>query len=418
MSSPVSESTRSERITSLDLIRGVAILGILAVNIEGFGAPWAGAISPDWNGPASTSDHFAYLVTMVFFEGKMRALLSLLFGASLVLFIGNAEASGHNGDTAQMRRLFWLAVIGYLHFLFWWGDILFTYALAGFAVLIARHLPNKAMVPAALLIFTAWHANGMAGSVQPILAEISLNHAQHELRVNLTAEEIAIKQQRDQEHLDGLAEMAREAGTLPALIHHKLKHEADFPLTIAVVTFGETFPLMLIGIALFRCGFFTGGWPRRRLKQMAVAGIIVGGLATTGLAGFIAGQNFSPGIVQAVLAWWTALPHLAMSLGYAAVLVLIAQNGTDSWLASRVAAIGKVALSNYIGCTLIFTGLFYGWGFGLIGKIPERWYLPMVFTAWIVMLLISKSWLKRYRQGPVEWLWRSLTQWQVMPFRR
>ena len=418
MSNPVGEPPRSERIAALDLIRGVAILGILAVNIEGFGAPWAGAISPDWNGPASASDHIAYLITMVLFEGKMRALLSMLFGASLVLFIGNAEAAGRNGDTAQMRRLFWLAVIGYLHFLFWWGDILFTYALAGFAVLIARHLPNKAMVPAALLIFTAWHADGMADSVQPILTEISLNQAQHELRSNLTAEETAIRLQRDQEHRDGLSEMALEAGSLPALMSYKLTNEADFPLTVAVATFGETFPLMLIGIALFRSGFFTGGWSRRRLRQMALAGIIVGGLATLGMARFIAGQNFSPGILQAVLGWWTALPHLAMGLGYAAALVLIVQSGTEGWLASRVASIGKMALSNYLGCTLVFTGLFYGWGFGLIGKIPERWYLPMMLACWIVMLLASKSWLKRYRQGPFEWLWRSLTQWQFLPFRR
>ncbi len=415
---PAGEPSRSERIAALDLIRGIAILGILAVNIEGFGAPWVGAISPEWNGPASNSDHIAYLITLVLFEGKMRVLLSMLFGASLVLFIGNTEAAGRNGDTVQMRRLFWLAVIGYLHFLFWWGDILFTYALAGFAALVARHLPNKAMVPAALLIFTAWHADGMAGSVQPILTEISLNRAQHELRSNLTTEEAEIKKQRDQEHRDGLAEMAREAGSLPALMHYKLTKEADFPLTVAVVTFGETFPLMLIGIALFRSGFFTGGWSRRRLKQMAIAGIAVGGLATLGLAKFIFGQNLSPGIVQAVLAWWTALPHLAMGLGYAAVLVLIAQHGTDGWLASRVSAIGKMALTNYLGCTLVFTGLFYGWGFGLIGRIPERWYLPMALGSWIVMLLASKGWLRSYRQGPVEWLWRSLTQWQLLPFRR
>jgi uncharacterized protein len=414
----VDEPPRFERITALDLIRGVAILGILAVNIEGFGAPMAGAISPNWNGAASTSDHIAYLITMVLFEGKMRALLSILFGASLVLFIGNAEVAGRNGDTAQMRRLFWLAAIGYLHFLFWWGDILFTYALAGFAALIARHLPNKAMVPAALLIFTAWHAGGMAGSVQPMLAEISLNQAQHELRSNLTAEEAEIKMQRDRARADGLAEMQREAGSLPALIQHKIIKEASFPFTVAMMTLGETLPLMLIGIALFRSGFFTGGWSQRRLMQMAIAGCLVGGLATLGLAWFVAKQDFTLGILQAVLGWWAALPHLAMGLGYAAALVLIAQRGTKGRLASRVSSIGKMALSNYLGCTLIMTGLFYGWGFGLIGKIPERWYLPITLICWIVMLLVSKSWLERYRQGPVEWLWRSLTQWHILPFRR
>ena len=122
-------SPSGARIDALDLIRGVAILGILAVNMEGFAGPIAATITPDWNGAVSGSDHFAFAATLVLFEGKMRALLSLLFGASMLLFVESAESTGRNGDRLQMRRLAWLAVIGYLHFaLLWWGDILFTYA--------------------------------------------------------------------------------------------------------------------------------------------------------------------------------------------------------------------------------------------------------------------------------------------------
>lgn len=403
-----------QRIAALDLIRGIAILGILAINIEGFAGPIAATVSPAWNGPVGMPDSLAFAVVTVLFEGKMRALLSLLFGASMLLFIEGVEAKGGCGDAMQLRRLIWLAAIGYLHFmLLWWGDILFTYALAGFFALMLRHLPARSLVPAALLAFTAWHGAGMAGSIEPVLAESRLLSG-----TSIPSERKQLEADRAEARQDAVDEVAREKGSAIGLIGHKLAREADFPLNIALNTLGETLPLMLIGMALHRSGFFTGGWPVRRLKLLAAAGIGLGGSATLALTVLAASRGYPPALMNAILAWWMAYPHLAMGLGYAAALVLFARGYRGGWLGKRIEAVGKMALSNYLGCTLVFTGLFYGWGLGLMGRVPEHWYWAFVLAGWIVMLGWSTPWLARFRQGPVEWAWRSLTWSRRMPLHR
>ncbi len=407
-------SPAGERIDALDLIRGIAMLGILAVNIEGFAGPIAATVTPDWNGAVGGGDHFAFAAVMVLFEGKMRALLSLLFGASMLLFIEGAESAGRNGDLLQARRLAWLALIGYLHFaLLWWGDILFTYAFCGFFLLLLRHLPVKVMIPVALLAFSVWHGNGMASSSEPVLAEMRMVS-----NSSPAAERTKLARKAAEDNQDNQAEVARERGGYLGLVQYKLTKESDLPLTIAVNTIGETLPLMLLGMGLFKGGFFTGGWTRRQLKITALVGVGIGGLLTLGLTAIAWSQNFRPELMTALLAWWLATPHLAMGIGYAALLVLIAPRPAFGWLGHRIIAVGRMALSNYLGCTLVMTALFYGWGLGLQGAVPERYYGPFVLASWAAMLWVSPWWLARFRQGPVEWTWRSLTQWQCLPFRR
>lgn len=407
-------SPSGARIDALDLIRGVAMLGILAVNMEGFAGPIAATITPDWNGAVSGSDHFAFAATLVLFEGKMRALLSLLFGASMLLFVESAESAGRNGDRLQMRRLGWLAVIGYLHFaLLWWGDILFTYAFCGFFALLLRHLPVRAMIPVALLAFALWHGSGTAASVEPVLAEMRMAS-----NSSPPPESARLSLQSAENSQDARTEAAREQGSYPALVRHRLTKESDLPMTVALNTIGETLPFMLIGMGLFRGGFFTGAWTRRQLKVTALTGVGLGGLLTLGLTAICWSQDFRPELMKAMLGWWLATPHLAMAIGYAALLVLVAQRAGNGWLGRRIRAVGRMALSNYLGCTLVMTALFYGWGFGLQGSVPERWYWPFVLAGWLTMLWASPWWLARFRQGPVEWAWRSLTQWQRLPFRR
>ncbi|MEY4159695.1 MAG: hypothetical protein RLZZ136_316 [Pseudomonadota bacterium] len=407
-------ATSGSRIAVLDLIRGVAILGILAVNIEGFAGPIAATLSPDWNGPVSGPSHFAFAAVLILFEGKMRALLSLLFGASMLLFIESAEAADRDGDRLQLRRLCWLAVIGYLHSaLAWWGDILFTYAFAGFFALLLRHLSPRTMVAAALMAFAIWHGGNALENLPSVRSEI-----QFIAGTASPSEQATLWQERARDHQDTLAEQRREQGGYLPLVRHKFSEEAALPLIMAVNTFGEVLPLMLLGMALFRSGFFTGGWPAGKLRGIALWGIGAGGVTTIAITAFAWTHGFPPRMMNAILAWWMALPHLAMALGFAAVLVLKAPVLGNSALGRRIIAVGRMALSNYLGCTLMMTALFYGWGLGLMGKVPESLYWPFILGGWVVMLWASPLWLRRYRQGPVEWLWRSLTTWQFQIFRR
>ena len=145
----MTDSTPS-RIAVLDLIRGVAVLGILAINIAGFAAPISASDTPALPFAPTHSDEISFAFAMVIFEGKMRALFSLLFGASMQLFVERADAAGRHGEALQMRRLAILAAVGWLHYiLLWWGDILFVYAVCGFFALALRRMTTPGLVAAA-----------------------------------------------------------------------------------------------------------------------------------------------------------------------------------------------------------------------------------------------------------------------------
>ncbi|MFM6930727.1 MAG: DUF418 domain-containing protein [Novosphingobium sp.] len=394
------------RIASLDLIRGVAILGILAVNIAGFAGPMEATVSPAWNGAPAPADEASFLASFVLYEGKMRGLLSLLFGASMVLLIESAEARGQNGDILQLRRLIWLAVIGYLHFIvLWWGDILFAYAFAGFFALLLRHLPVKLMLPLALVAFVLWHAGGMAGSTNAVLADL-----RQEAGASPPAERSLIEQQRMAAWIGAETEMRRERGAWSELAAYKLTEQAKFPVVGALAGLGETLPLMLLGMVLYRSGFFTDGWSRRRRTLLAGGALAIGLAATLTLAAMARASGYAPATMNAVIVYWAALPHLAMTLGYAALLTAAARRCSESPLAGRIAAVGRMALSNYLGCSLVFTALFYGWGLGLIGHVPARWFFVFVLAGWIVMLAWSPLWQARFGQGPIERVWRKLAK--------
>ncbi len=393
-----------ERIASLDLIRGVAILGILVINMGGFAGPMAATITPQWNGPSSPADQFAFTLGFVLFEGKMRGLLSLLFGASMELLVTSVEARGGDGDRQQLRRLIWLAVIGYLHFLLlWWGDILFTYAFAGFFVLLLRHLPLKMMVPAALLAFAAWHGAGMAASAPDILADL-----RYAANASPATEARAITEDRAIFSLTAREELARERGSFLSQISTKLSRDVAFPMIAALMAVGEVVPMMLLGMALCRSGFFSGEWPRKWLWALASGSVGLGGAMTLMLAGLAREAAFAPATLEAVLAYWAAMPHLLVSLGYATLLVLLCGRREIGWIGQRIITVGRLALTNYLYCSLVFTAIFYGWGLGLIGTVgpAAQWWL--IAGGWIAMLWLSPWWYRHHGQGPVERLWRRL----------
>jgi uncharacterized protein len=410
---PVGERAR---LASLDVLRGVAVLGILAINIGGFAGPIAATLSP--NQPelehfrGTFVDEAAWAVALVLFEGKMRALLTLLFGASLVLFVDSAEARGLAGERLQFRRLGWLALAGYLHYLLlWWGDILFAYALAGFAAMAFRQAPARALGASALVLFAGWHLT---------LAVTALPQVAREERVlagrAAPGEAAAYAIDRDEARAKTERELERQRLGFGGAVAAKWREAPGEPISAAMAGMGETLPLMLLGMALYRAGFFTGGWPRRRLRQVAAGGIGFGGAATLGFLLWAWPRHFPPDLMIMALAWGLALPHLAMALGYAAALLLALPRLARTVLGRRLEAAGRMALSNYLAMSLIMCAVFSGWGLGLIGQVPERWQGLFVLAGWALMLGWSAPWLARFRHGPLEWLWRTAAwgRWQAM----
>ena len=404
----------ADRIGSLDLIRGVAVLGILAVNIAGFAGPSTESLTPNYNARVGPADEWAFAAIFLVFEGKMRALFTLLFGASMVLFIERNDASGRPGIALQMRRLLWLALFGYVHFLlFWWGDILFFYALAGLLALPLCRLRPAVLAAIALAGFTLWQGYGLAERLPRVAVEerIRLGEATQQEAESYNKRLAMFKAEQAKE-IEGVRSSFVEHA------HQKFSNNLLDPLYGAIAWMGETLPLVLLGMALFRSGFFSGSGNRPALRRLAIGGVLVGGAITLALLAWTMPRHFPPSAMVMLSLYGTAWPHLLMALGYAAALVLAAPRLMATRIGVRIEAAGKMAFSNYLGTTVVMTALFYGWGLGLFDRFDPLGQVPFVVLGWGLMLAWSKPWLARYRRGPLEWLWRSLVEWRMLPNRR
>ncbi len=385
-------------------MRGVALLGILTINVTGFWGPTLASFSPHLPHAEPGGDAW-FLIAFVLFEGKMRALFTLLFGASMLLFIDAADRRGVWGPGMQARRLAWLALFGYAHYLLlWWGDILFPYALCGLCALLLCRLPAWPLLAGGLALVLVSHGLDAIGAGWGIAAEqaVLAGHGLAADRADETAmlARIATSIADDRRIL---------AAPFVAAVRLRLTQAPWLPFQTTVSTFTETLPLMLIGMGLHRTGLWSGAWSRRALTWLAGLGIGLGGATTLALAWWIDAHDFPPRAMFAMIETLTALPHLMMALGYGAGLMLawpaLAATGTGRTLA----AAGRAAFTNYLGTTMLMTALFSGWGLGLAASLPRGWLPLFIPLGWAAMLVWPRWWLGRHAQGPFEAVWRRLT---------
>ncbi len=390
-------------------MRAVALLGILTINVTGFWGPTMATFSPHLPRVEAGGDIW-FQIAFVLFEGKMRALFTLLFGASLLLFIAAAERRGRWGPGMQARRLAWLALFGYAHYLlFWWGDILFSYALCGMAALLLCRMPAMPLLAAGLALFVVSHGLDTIGVIEGIAAEQAVL-AGHGLPADRADEaammtRIAASIAEDQRIL---------AAPFAQAVRLRLQTAPGLPLATLASIFTETLPLMLIGMGLHRTGLWHGAWSRRALARMAGLGIGAGGAMTLGLAWWSDTHGYPPRAMFGVIETLTALPHLAMALGYGAGLMLIWPHLAQTRLGPMLVATGRTAFTNYLGTTMLMTALFSGWGMGLGTWLGRGWVPLFIPLGWAAMLVWPRWWLARHRQGPFEMVWRRLT-WLGVP---
>ena len=395
-----------ERIASLDFIRGIAVMGILCANIAAFGQPMSAAFYPGaFLTPASAGDGWLWLAQLVLIDGKMRGLFTVLFGAGLVLFVERAHERGA-GVPLQLRRLFWLGCFGAAHYLLLWrGDILMSYAIAG----------------ALALMFVSWHGRNLLvlGLVAYVIGALVLTAA-YALPDALTGGSFsgksALAQMRTE--LDGAARGAMleerveaaaiQQGDYLAFVRG---NAAALPGDLAaslLLIFLQTVPLVLIGMGLYRSGFFSGAVGPRRLLRWSAGGIAAGALAT-----FLLGMHELRGGLTyygtlSMIAGASSLPRLPMILGLAGLLMLLSA-AAQGWLGDGIRAAGRAAFTNYIGTSFVMLWLFHGFGLGLFGELGRVQLYAVALAVALLMPLWSKAWLARYRYGPLEWLWRCLT---------
>lgn len=403
----------SDRLRALDLVRGVAVLGILAINITGFAAPESATYSPNLPAPGTLWDNWAYALTFMLFEGKMRALFSILFGASLLLFVERADAAGKPGAALQLRRLLWLALIGYLHFVFLWdGDILFLYAVTGISALgLRRLLPVHAAV-AGVLVLIVWQTAMTASWYPAARAE-----ARVAAGIASTTQVAFLREITAAERANDRTDVAEAQAAFADQAQTRLTARGDYPLTLAAFAWGEIFGYVLIGMALLGSGFFAGQWQQRTIGQMTVGGLMLGGIPTAAYTLWAAIHGFPELAQHLAIGGALTFAHLLIGLAYAGFVMLAAPRILASPWGRAIEDAGRMALTNYIGTSLVMGAIFAGWGLGWFGRFGAAVQWGFVLLGWAMMLGVSRWWLARFRQGPLEWLWRSLTEWRYLPNR-
>lgn len=406
-----------DRIASLDVIRGVAVLGILLLNIVAFALPGYAYVDPTFYGGAEGANWWAWAIAFVLADGKMRGLFTILFGASTVLIAERAGAAGEHPARIHYARMTTLFVIGMVHaYLIWSGDILVLYAICGTIVFVAwrwdvsRLLAIAALLMAAqLAVGIAEHAAARHFEVQATAAGASraLQARWGEYRAALDALRATIP-----------AELTAFRGDWREVLPMRVARTWDAQRHILPRTIPETLALMLLGMALYRSGFFSNRWSRRQYRAVMLVGYGIGLPLSAWVACWVSHVAFDPITLLISEPLHLVMLRPMVMLAHATVAMRLLQSGATPWLVSRLASAGRMAFSNYLGTSLICTYLFCGYGLGWFGRL-ERWQLyPVVGAIWALILLWSKPWLDRFDYGPVEWLWRAGTARLLRAARR
>ena len=407
----------ADRYVSIDAVRGFAVLGILLMNIVGMGLPSFAYLDPTYAGGATGADFWTWAINNVLTDGKMRALFTMLFGASTVLIAGRAEGGPLGPAQTHYRRMLWLFVFGMLHAYFlWWGDILVTYALAGLVIFPFRKLSPRVLIAIGVVVlagqlgFNLWEANALsalhAAATAPDASAAALREWQD---VSLLVSPPQSMKAQEIAGFGGGFMDALRARTFVALkLQTVLMPTGEIP---------EAIGQMFLGMALFQLGFFTLKWPTRAYGAMIAVGYLVAIPATAWLAWGIAQSHFDPIVLNRLEAWQQVTRPL-IGLAHASVVLLIVRAGTAPAVVNRLAAAGRMAFSNYLMTSIITTLVFCGFGLGLYGKLSRFEELAVVGGVWVFILAWSKPWLARFHYGPFEWAWRSLVQWKPQPFVR
>jgi uncharacterized protein len=409
----------ADRVASLDFIRGIAVLGILASNIVTYARPNEARRVVALVHEVTWAEWLPWLVNYVFIDGKFRGMFAALFGVGLVVFMERARARGAPARWLQLRRLFWLAVFGALHFVFLFeGDILLQYAMLGvIALWIVSWNPRLLLVLGVLLV-----------AVDSTLSSLDLWQAAAAERVAMASPAASKERTAYETRWQGQREsIAEEAGVmarggLREILAHRFTRKGhvnaralfDPALSLQYVAL-EYLPMMMIGAALYRRGFFGGGWNRQRMLRWGAAGIAFSAMVSLALGLWLMASGWPFDLNYFVFYGPVHILRLPMTLGYLAVLVALAPRWVPTRIGRRLEAAGQMALTNYLGMSFVMALVFQGWGLGLFDRFNrfEQW--GFLFLGCVLMLAWSRPWLSRFRFGPLEWIWRCLTYWRRFP---
>jgi len=403
-----------KRLESLDFVRGCALFGILLMNINGMG------LGPAYDNPTIAGGDtginlWTWLVINVGFEGTQRALFSILFGAGVILLTSRLEASGRaDAPDIFFRRNLWLIAFGLVNswVLLWIGDILYYYGITALFLFAFRKMSGRALLGlgiASLMLGAAWSANDTRRLLN--------------IHAEATAASAVAPDKRNKDHEQAIErwEEKNSSGPPPTAVQEMrrtiagnyfgalgelsgvIKHFQSWNL---YRFFFDIFGMMMLGMALFKLGVLTLEVRTRTYLAMMGGGYAVGLTGNILEARWIMDQGFTAlAYTQASISY--DVSRLAMTMGHLGLLMLFLQSGILPIVRRSMAAVGRMALTNYLAHSVVALVIFVllGWWGAL-----ERYQLYyIVFAIWAVQFVVSPIWLKHFHFGPVEWLWRYLT---------
>jgi uncharacterized protein len=405
---PTPAASAPPRIVALDGLRGFAVAGIVLMNVLFFTMPSAAYYNPRAWGGMDAVNLAVWTGHFLLIEDKFRVLFAMLFGASMLLMLRRAPLEQH------YARMAVLLLIGLAHaVLLANNDILRLYALLGIMLpLFARFAVRGLWITALLLlavhmlvggyVAAAWAAHHYAVAGNPAFDQSALG----QVEAIFGADPAALREQ-----------VARMTGPYGDLVSRRLA-SISASLISAMIIAPVTLASMLAGMALYTSGFLTGQAGERVYRRAAMIGFGIGVPALAVLAYWNFTSGFAAVIVAGNALVWSAPFDLLIGIGWAGGFMLWFTRRDAGWWRERLAAAGRMALSNYLGTSLILGTVFFSFGFGLFGQVSRVGAMLSALLPIAAMLLWSPPWLARYHYGPAEWLWRSLSRLSPQPFRK
>jgi uncharacterized protein len=411
---PAKPVAPSERIEVVDVLRGVALCGILTVNMRLFNMPWVyfWVEQPWW---PELHNRLATWAVKALAEGKFFPLFSLLFGFGMALQMQRIESRGGRFVRLYVRRLLALLIFGLCHVAFlWWGDILVPYAVLGFLLLLFRKLPPKALLILALAVYALTPLGPGMYTIEYEQQLLDPNYVLHLVEEQAADQEWWISQ--TVKHID-----IYSAGSFRDISRMRGEEYADSFVALLFM-FPSIFAMFLTGMYVARRGILHEPAAHVRLLRALVFVAFPSGLLLN-LAWVISSELIHPAYAS-----WQGLVSYSLHLlgaplltfGYAAAIVLLWQRGSHRTWLRPFAPLGRMALTNYIMHSIVCTTIFYGYGLGYYGQTSPAAGLALALAILVLQLLLSNWWLRLSRFGPLEWLWRCMTyaEWQPILIRR
>jgi uncharacterized protein len=404
--SAISPVDISSRIISIDVLRGFAVLGILIMNIQSFSMPTSAFINPVAYSDLTGINKWVWLLSDLFASGKFMSIFSLLFGAGILLFTDKALAKGRRGGPLHYRRMLWLFIFGMIHaYLIWYGDILVAYSLCGLLAFVFRKKsPRTLVILTSVFFIVPILLNSLFYFTIPFWPDESLQNTMESWNpdAETIAREVAIMRGSWLEQMEKRVPMAMMLQTM----------------LFFMGVFWRVMSMMLLGMALYKWRILSAEKSTGFYTRLAIIGLLMG-YSLSGM-GIYLNSHFGWEMAYSMFmgVHFNYVGSVAVALGYIAIIMLICKTAKFSGFKNSLGAVGRMAFTNYIFQSIICTFIFYGHGLGLFGSVERKYQFVFVVGVWILILVISPIWLKYYRFGPLEWLWRSLTYWRWQPFRK